>query len=80
MRSSRREYRGWLLLAGIGIAACGSAPKTQVKTGDTLTTRERQERIGAMPIPGARGVTKALQIQDSAAARAGRLDTVGIEH
>jgi hypothetical protein len=66
---------GALLLA----AACAGAPGRQSESGDTLTTRERQERIQAMPIPGARGVGRALQVQDSGAARARLIDSVAQE-
>jgi hypothetical protein len=69
-----------LATAAIVLAGCGTNAKPQAKAGDTLSTRERQERIGAMPIPGARGVTRALELQDSGAARARQVDSASAEH
>ena len=68
----------WVVGAGIlMLLGCGAKPAVQAK--DTLTTRQRQERIGAMPIPGAKGVTRALGVQDSGAARARLIDSAGSE-
>jgi hypothetical protein len=68
----------WAVLAGVTLLlGCGSKPAVPAK--DTLTTRERQERIGKMPIPGAKGVTRALEVQDSGAARARLVDSAGRE-
>ena len=60
-----------LLLAGGG---CARGPKPAV-VRDTMSTRERQEAIGRSAIPGARGVTRALEAADSASARVKRLDS-----
>jgi len=68
---------GGFAVAAILLAACASKPAVQAR--DTLTTRQRQERVGAMPIPGAKGVTRALGVQDSAAARARLIDSAGSE-
>jgi hypothetical protein len=68
----------WAIVAGVlALAGCDSKPVAQAK--DTLTTRQRQERVGAMPIPGAKGVTRALGVQDSGAARARLIDSAGSE-
>lgn len=67
-----------LILILLGPAACaGKPPATKAKTPDTLTTRERQEAIGKSGIPGARGINRALDISDTAAARNQRLDSIG---
>src|SRR5207247_3513383 len=64
----RITLTGIALLVSLG---CGqAAPKQAAQRKDTLTTRQRQERISAMPIQGARGVGRALQVSDSGAARA----------
>ena len=68
---------GGFAVAAILLAACASKPAVQAR--DTLTTRQRQERVGAMPIPGAKGVTRALEVQDSGAARAKLIDSAGSE-
>ncbi len=65
-----------ILLAGL--AGCGAkTPAGKASAPDTLTTRERQEAIGKSGIPGARGINKALDISDTAAARNQRLDSIG---
>jgi hypothetical protein len=59
------------------VAGCSAQkPAPEAAATDTLSTRERQEALGRSGIPGARGVTKALEIADSARARAARLDTM----
>jgi hypothetical protein len=67
------------LTALLLVAGCNGAAERRSEAGDTLGTRERQERIQAMPIPGARGVGGALQVQDSAAVRARLIDSLAQE-
>ena len=43
---------------------------------DTLTRRQKNEIIADLPIPGARGVGRALEASDLAAARAQAHDTL----
>ncbi|MEO8450839.1 MAG: hypothetical protein ABI647_13660 [Gemmatimonadota bacterium] len=72
--------RRWIAaVAAVMLVAGCSAKKAEPEAAatDTLTTRERQEALGRSGIPGARGVTKALDVADSARARAARLDTIG---
>ena len=64
-----------LPLLGLAIAACAGKPKTTAKA-DTLTTRQRQEAIGKSGIPGAVGITRAIQVADSATARNRILDSL----
>jgi len=43
---------------------------------DTLTTRQKDSLLATMPIPGARGLGKALTVADSANARTERIDSI----
>jgi hypothetical protein len=60
---------GLALILGAGLGACArdEAPKR------VLTERERDSTLGKSAIPGGAAVTRALQVSDSASARAGRL-------
>lgn len=49
------------------------------KTSTGRTEREADSVIGQSSLPGASGVQKAMESQDSARARAAALDTVGQE-
>jgi hypothetical protein len=65
-----------LFLGAVVLASCGgSEPPRQ--SADTLTRRQRDSAIGASGLPGARGVQRALQAADTAAARRARLDSLG---
>jgi len=68
-----------ILVAGLFLVACpdGSGRTSKKTPADTLTTRQRDSVLGETPIPGASGVRKALQIQDSARARTARVDSIG---
>lgn len=55
----------------------GSGRASRKTSTDTLTTRQRDSVLGETPIPGASGVRKALEIQDSARARNARIDSIG---
>jgi hypothetical protein len=68
-----------ILLAGLSLVACpdGSGRASRKAPADTLTTRQRDSVLGETPIPGASGVRKALEIQDSARARNARIDSIG---
>jgi len=57
-------------------AACLSCNSGQ-KTSTGRTERETDSVIGQSAIPGASGVKKAMDSQDSARARAAARDTVG---
>jgi len=68
----RRRAALLLLLA----AACGGgAPDTAAR--DTLDRRERDSVIGASRLPGAPVVRRGIEVADSAAARAARIDSAG---
>lgn len=65
-------------LLGLAVVACPKDSGKSVPAGsDTLTTRQRDSVIGSSPLPGAQGVRKALELSDSARARASRLDSIG---
>lgn len=67
-----------ILLAGILVlASCGS--EATPDSGTQLTKRQSDSAIGASGIPGARGVTRAMNAADSAAARNARLDSAATE-
>lgn len=69
-------------LAAIAIAvvlsagACSQSGGDAQSAADTLTRRQRDSIISTMPIPGARGVGRALDAQDAARERAARLDSI----
>lgn len=71
--------RRWIGVLAVVVAAsgCGSKkPAAEAAARDTLSTRARQEKLGGSGIPGARGVSRALQVSDSATARNARLDSI----
>lgn len=74
MRKSILYAGGLSILAAL---ACG--PGEQAETQPDLTQRQRDSAIGASSLPGARGVTRALEASDSAAARSSRLDSIGAQ-
>lgn len=67
--STRCAFGTALLL--LGLTSCSSTTKTS--TG--RTERETDSVIGQSAVPGASGVQKALDAQDSARARAAGLDS-----
>lgn len=67
-----------IILAGIlALAACGS-DETPASRAE-LTKRQADSAIGASGLPGARGITRAMDAADSAAARNARMDSVARE-
>ena len=60
-----------LAIAGVLLAGCGgdATPDTAGQASDTMTQRQRDSAIGRSALPGARGVSRALEVSDSAAAR-----------
>ncbi len=61
------------LALALSLAACTTTHKTS--TG--RTERETDSVIGQSSLPGAQGVQKAMEVQDTARAQAAALDTVG---
>lgn len=61
----------------LALAGCsGGSPEAGAARPDTLTRRQRDSIIGASSLPGARGVGKALEASDAAAARSAALDSI----
>lgn len=61
-----------LILAAILLAACGSGDADQ--PASTLSRAERDSVLADSPLPGAATVQGALDVSDSASARAQRLN------
>lgn len=64
-----------LLILGLGCDRQRDEPQRQ----ESLTQRQRDSLLGASALPGARGVQKALEVADSAAARRAREDSIAKE-
>jgi hypothetical protein len=62
--------------AALGVWACDRSGGDAQSAADTLTRRQRDSIISTMPLPGSRGVGRALEAQDDAAERAARLDSI----
>ncbi len=62
-----------LAALSLGVLSCTSG--TKASTG--RTERETDSVIGQSAVPGATGVQKALDAQDSSRARAAGIDTAG---
>lgn len=70
--------RKLILVTGLlAIAACRSDETPESRS--SLTKRQADSAIGASGLPGARGVTRAMNAADSAAARNARLDSAATE-
>jgi hypothetical protein len=72
----------WKILAvsalTLVVAACGQSDGDTQSAADTLTRRQRDSIISTMPLPGARGVGRALDVQDATRARAATLDSLSM--
>lgn len=66
---------GTLLLC-VALSACAKAGQPARPPADTLSQRQRDSALGASKVPGAPGVQRALQAQDSAAARNAQIDSI----
>jgi hypothetical protein len=56
--------------------ACAKAAPSKTAASDSLTRRQKDSILGASRLPGARGISRALSAQDSAAAANARLDSI----
>lgn len=67
-----------MILAGmLALAACQSDEAPESRTD--LTKRQADSAIGASGLPGARGITRAMNAADSVAARNARMDSAARE-
>jgi hypothetical protein len=62
--------------ATLGVWACGQSAGGTANNADTLTRRQKDSIIATMPIPGSRGVGRALDAQDASRERAAALDSI----
>lgn len=58
------------------VVSCSSSSPKPTKTRDQMTQREKDSVLGESGLPGATGVTKALQMSDSVAAIRKRQDSL----
>jgi len=58
------------------VAACAGGANNDMAGADTLSQHQRDSVIGASRLPGARAVQRALNVSDSLAVRAQRLDSL----
>lgn len=63
------------LVAALLVTGCGGGEASAA--ADSLSRRARDSIIGASKLPGAPAVRRALEVSDSAAARAERINTGG---
>ena len=70
--SAPRRLAGLALAALLAALLASCAQKSEPRR--ELTERERDSTLGKSAIPGAAAVTRTLEVSDSAAARAGRMD------
>ena len=64
-----------LATAALALGLAGCAGGTKASTG--RTERETDSVIGQSAVPGATGVKKALDVQDSSRSRAAGIDSAG---
>ena len=60
----------------LAVWACGQSAGDGQSAADTLSRAQKDSIISTLPIPGARGVGRALDAADRARERAERLDTI----
>jgi hypothetical protein len=65
-------YR-WLFLSPLALLACAADPPPERAE---MTQRQRDSTIAESRLPGARGVGRALDASDAAAARAAAADSI----
>ncbi len=69
--------RTWIVAAAVlCVVACGQSAGDTANSADTLTRRQKDSLIATMPIPGARGVGRALDAQDRSRERSDALDSI----
>lgn len=69
----------WAALAALtifGTGCSGGVGSADASPADTLTRRQKNEIISTLPIPGAKGVGRALRVSDQLQARAAQHDSL----
>jgi len=66
-----------VLVAVLALAGCQRSETPESRT--ELTKRQADSALGASGLPGARGITSAMNAADSAAARNARVDSAAYE-
>ncbi|MDH5590031.1 MAG: hypothetical protein OEZ65_13580 [Gemmatimonadota bacterium] len=70
----------WPILAAtalVAVAACSAEGGDQATRADTLTRRQKDSIVAEMPLPGSKGVRRAIDASDQLQERADRLDSIG---
>ena len=60
----------------LSVGCSGSGDASAINAADTLTRRQKNEIISTLPVPGARGVGRALDVSDVLGARAQAHDSL----
>ena len=68
------SVRTRILVLCLAVLAASSAACARTETHRQLTERERDSTLGKSVLPGSAVVTRALEVSDSSAARAQRMD------
>jgi hypothetical protein len=78
MRNAHPLLRHIGFIGCMVLVGCGSSDNTDSAAGsrDSLTQHQRDSVLGASRLPGARPVQRALDVADSANARAARMDSL----
>ena len=63
-------------LTVLSVGCDGGGEASASNAADTLTRRQKNEIISTLPVPGARGVGRALTASDQAAERARVFDSI----
>jgi len=66
----------FLVSAVLSLAGCSKPADTAANNRDTMTKRQKDSVLGQSGLPGAQGVTKAMNAADSQKARMARLDSI----
>jgi hypothetical protein len=75
-RSIRMKRSLIVAAAVLGVWACGQSAGDARTAADTLTRRQKDSIVAGLPIPGARGVGRAIEAADRANARTEAHDTI----
>jgi hypothetical protein len=65
-------------LAALTVLSIGCSLGGDASAADTLTRRQKNEIIRTLPVPGARGVGRALDVSDLLRDRAQRHDSLAL--